>query len=416
MIIPIYNLIESLAESIDLISREVQNHHRRVAIIAHYLGVEMGLPPNRLENLVIASALHDVGGLTSRDRLDLLTFEENPGHHAEYGYRLLLGFRHFAHVAPFIRYHHVHWNNGMCVGVNGEPIPEESQIIYLADRIAVLMPENFQLGDAPKICARVEAQSGSSFRPDLVRLFTESLAQKECFWLDARDSHIRPMLRSTLTRGLNLSDEDLLSLGKLYSQIIDFRSSFTATHSSGVSAVAAALADLMRFSTQECLHMRLAGYLHDIGKLIVPESILEKDGPLTPEEFEIIRSHSYYSDRLLMNIKEFDTIRTWGALHHERLNGKGYPFRMSGDQLPLGSRIMAVADVFVALSEDRPYRAGMEKSAALAVLDSMTKAGTLDGKIVQVLVGGFDQINDQRLEAQNNARLEYSSFYTAASA
>ena len=214
----------------------------------------------------------------------------------------------------------------------------------------------------------------------------------------------------------HLSDEDLLSLGKLYSQIIDFRSSFTATHSSGVSAVAAALADLMRFSTQECLHMRLAGYLHDIGKLIVPESILEKDGPLTPEEFEIIRSHSYYSDRLLMNIKEFDTIRTWGALHHERLNGKGYPFRMSGDQLPLGSRIMAVADVFVALSEDRPYRAGMEKSAALAVLDSMTKAGTLDGKIVQVLVGGFDQINDQRLEAQNNARLEYSSFYTAASA
>lgn len=403
-------LLECLATAMDLISPEVRNHHLRVAVAAHAIGQEAGLPAERLEQLVVASLLHDVGGLTCKDRLELLRFEENAGRHAEYGYRLLKGFPPTAGVATIVRYHHIHWNDGNCAGVDGEAVPEESHILYLADRIAVLMPQEFRLSQAADIRARVAAQSGSQFRPDLVARF-ERLAGREAFWLDVHDAFLRPQIRTAVNRVLTLSDEEVKGLGTLFSQIIDFRSSFTATHSSGVATVAEAIARLMDFSPADSLLMALAGHLHDIGKLVIPEDILEKEGPLTNEEYAVVRSHTYYTDRLLGTIGAFDTVREWAAYHHERLDGSGYPFRLRGEELSLGARIMAVADVCVALSEDRPYRRGMDRTAALRILNSMVSEGLLDGEVVGVLERHWERINHRRNTAQQTARMQYDSFY-----
>ncbi len=414
MIIRISSLIESLAETVDLVSSEVNNHHRRVACIASYFGIACGLQGNRFENLILAAALHDIGGLRTRDRLDLLSFDENSGTHSEYGYMLLRRFRPFAHIAPIIRYHHTFWNWGKQKGVEGEEIPLESQIIFLADRVSVLMQPDFSLFHVDEIRDKILECSGKMFMPSLVDMFV-GIAAVESFWLDARDAFSKPLFESALARNLHLDEADLMSLGKLYSQIIDFRSSFTASHSSGVSAVAEMLAGYCGFSQQERVMMRLAGYLHDIGKLIVPEEILEKNGKLTKVEYDRIRCHTYYTNRLLMGIQEFDTIRTWAAMHHERLDGKGYPFHLSGDKLPLGARIMAVADVFVAVMEDRPYRVGMEISKALELVSSMARSGALDTYVVEHLVQHVDEIDRHRRQEQQAARQEYSRFYSGLS-
>lgn len=411
MIIRISSLTESLAETVDLVSSEVNNHHRRVACISSYLGDACGLHGNRFENLILAAALHDIGGLRTSDRLDLLSFDENSGSHSEYGYLLLKRFRPFAHIAPIIRYHHTLWNSGKAKGVNGEEIPLESQIIFLADRISVLMQPDFSLYHVEEIREKIAHNRGRLFMPEVVDAF-ESVADVESFWLDARDAFSKPLFDSALARNLHLEEDDLMSLGKLYSQIIDFRSSFTASHSSGVSAVAEMLAGHCGFSHQERVMMRLAGYLHDIGKLIVPEDILEKPSGLSKAEFDKMRCHTYYTNRLLMGIQEFDTIRAWAAMHHERLDGKGYPRHLKGEKLPLGSRILAVADVFVAVTEDRPYRTGMETSKALDIVTGMARSGALDGYVVDRLARHVDEIDRHRKEEQQKARLEYGKFYS----
>jgi HD-GYP domain-containing protein (c-di-GMP phosphodiesterase class II) len=412
MIIKISSLIESLAETIDLVSNEVNNHHRKVACIAASIGEAVGLPTNRFENLIVAAALHDVGGLTTKDRLSLLNFEENQGTHSLYGYLLLKRFRPFAYIAPIVRYHHTFWDHGLAKDENGEQIPIESQIIFLADRISVLIGNDFHFGQIASICQRINNKRDTQFKPELVDIFLK-LSVKECFWLDARDAFSQPMFEAVLSRNLNLNTEDLLGLGKLYSQIIDFRSSVTATHSSGVSVVGETLAGLYGFSKEECVLMRLAGYLHDIGKLIVPEEILEKPARLTSDEYDKMKSHTYYTNRLLMGIKEFDTVRMWASMHHERIDGSGYPCRSGGSSLPLGSRILAVADVFVAVTEDRPYRSGMTSDAALAVLTGMAGSGALDQNVVNLLESNYSVIDEKRRIEQENARQEYSKFYSA---
>lgn len=408
MIIKISSLIQSLAETIDLVSSEVNNHHRRVACIAAYLGDALDLPPNTFETLVIASALHDIGGLTSKDRLDLLHFEEHTGNHAEFGYRLLKRFRPFSHIAPIVRYHHALWNHGN--EASELEVPLESRIIFLADRIAVLIQPDFTLGHVEGIRRRIADCRGTYFMPALVDLFLE-LSRLESFWLDAHAAVSQPLFDSSLARNLHLNTEDKLALGRLYSQVIDFRSPFTAAHSAGVSAVAEALAGYTGFSSEERNLMRMAGYLHDIGKLVISEEILEKPAALTEDERYGIRCHTYYTNRLLIGIREFDTLRQWAALHHERLDGSGYPFHKTGDSLPLGSRILAVADVFVAVSEDRPYRAGMSRDRALATLTDMAESGALDGNVVRLLAEHVESIDGKRKLEQDAARREYRKFY-----
>lgn len=128
-----------------------------------------------------------------------------------------------------------------------------------------------------------------------------------------------------------------------------------------------------------------------------------------------MRTHVYYTHQILSPIKTFEEIASWGALHQERLNGSGYPFHYTADDLPLGARLMAVADVFTALTEDRPYRKGMGKVAVLRELRNMVSHGDLDGSLVNLLIGQYDEINRLRASAQAEAVGEYERFRAALS-
>lgn len=204
---------------------------------------------------------------------------------------------------------------------------------------------------------------------------------------------------------LNLSE--ILGAAKFIEKIIDFRSRFTATHSSGVSAVAEELARTAGFTENECCMIKIAGYLHDLGKLAIPAEIIEKPGKLTKQEYEIVRNHVYYSYHILKNIKGFEEINRTASFHHERLNGKGYPFGLTGDMLSPSARIMCVADVFTAITEDRPYRKGMDSGSAMAVLFGMAQRDEVDSEIVSCLEKNYDRINNARIEAQISAVKEY---------
>ncbi|AZR73977.1 phosphohydrolase [Anoxybacter fermentans] len=410
--VSLFDIIICLSDALDLISPAVINHHKRVAYIALNIAAEMGLSKEEQTGLIIAGILHDIGAFSLKERLSSLNFElDFPHQHAEKGYFLLKIFEPFARVAPLVRYHHVPWNNGEGSKFKGESVPLGSHILHLADRIDALINKQQEvLGQVKEICEKINQYSGELFIPDLVEVFNR-LAEKEYFWLDAVSSSINQVLARKarfITVGLDL--EELLNLTRLFSRIIDFRSRFTATHSSGVAATAEALAKIMGMSKRECMMMRIAGYLHDLGKLAVPAEILEKPGKLTGDEFNIIKGHTFYTYRILENVGGLEEINTWASFHHERLDGKGYPFHHKADDLSLGARIMAVADVFTAITEDRPYRKGMTKDKALHVLKKMVNNSALDPMIVSSLIKNYEEINSIRIAAQITASKEYEEF------
>jgi HD-GYP domain-containing protein (c-di-GMP phosphodiesterase class II) len=179
-----------------------------------------------------------------------------------------------------------------------------------------------------------------------------------------------------------------------------------------VAASAGKLAELLGMDAGERTMMKTAGYLHDLGKLAVPREIIEKNGPLTRSETSLLKRHSFYTYWVLRRIGGLETITDWAACHHERLNGKGYPFHYEGRQLSTGARVMAVADVFTAVTEDRPYRAGMTATSVIKVLARMAEGGALDGDIVRALIDNYDVVNRERVAAQQEAMRSFERFCT----
>ena len=189
--------------------------------------------------------------------------------------------------------------------------------------------------------------------------------------------------------------------------IIDFKSPFTATHSSGVAQTATTLASLMNFTAPDLKKIKIAGLLHDIGKVAIPIEILEKPEKLNEEEVSVMKSHVFFTYKILSTINIDRNIISWASYHHEQLDGNGYPFKLDARHLCLGCRIMAVADIFTALMEDRPYKKGLSFKETLEIIDKMVLANKLDKKVVEVLKNNLKKVNYERQKAQKEARKMY---------
>ncbi|MBC7895581.1 MAG: HD domain-containing protein [Cytophagaceae bacterium] len=163
---------------------------------------------------------------------------------------------------------------------------------------------------------------------------------------------------------------EAMSLGTLtaFARTVDTNSPWTAGHSERVTTMAVALGRRIGLASDDLDLLRRGGLLHDIGKIGVPASILDKAGPLTAEEFEVMRSHPAYGHRILSPIGALRDVLPMVRSHHERMDGAGYPDGLRGEEIPRLARVLAVADVFDALTSDRPYRSGMPAHEALAII------------------------------------------------
>jgi HD-GYP domain-containing protein (c-di-GMP phosphodiesterase class II) len=415
-LINMYELLICLTNAGDLISPELANHHQQVAYLAFKIAEQLDLPDEQKKELTLASLLHDVGALSLDERLELIENEPMTSqNHAFRGARLIEGFLPLHGAAGIIRYHHIPWNNGEGQVLGNQEVPYLSHILHLADRIAVSVDKNRDIiGQIKGIQDKIQAQKNTAFMPELVDAFME-MSGKEYIWLDV---DYKPLLyilpEIVMFDTLELNMDELIDLTKIFSSIIDFRSPFTANHSAGVAKTAEKLAELAGFSKQECKMMLVAGNLHDLGKLAVRREVLEKPDKLNTVEFNTIKSHTFYTFRLLQAIRGFETINKWASFHHEKLNGRGYPFHLYGDNLPLGSRIMAVADIFTAITEDRPYRKAMPDERVISVLRSMVDDGSICPYVVSILMDNYELINGIRREAQQKAGIEYNYFAKVA--
>lgn len=408
----LFDLVASLGKAIDMMSAELASHHLKVAYLAFRIGQALNLAAEELSRLAVAGFLHDIGAFSLDERLHLMEFEDSrPGDHSRAGYLLLKDFRPFQEIAEAIRFHHVPWRDGQGATEDGVAVPRDSHIVHLADRVSVLVVKDKPiLSQVDRICAHIAKRKGSVFVPEFVDAFLD-IAPKDYVWLELVSDGIEYILQKGMrARFSELGVDDLVSFSRLLCRIIDFKSPFTATHSGGVASVAVAMAQKAGFSEFERRLIEISAYLHDLGKLAIPAEILEKPGKLTNEEWQVMRTHVFYTYKILEPIEVLRTVTAWSSLHQERLNGSGYPFRCQAADLSPGSRIMAVADVFVALTEDRPYRKGMDKETTLTVLEGMADLGELDVELVGVVQNHFEEINEVRAQAQESARREYHQF------
>ncbi len=400
----------------------VNNHNYRVAFISFLIGKDISYSNEFLYNLIVAGLLHDIGLLLVHTEEDLAVVKDTRDEeskivhiHSEIGYELLKNFPFFSHIAKIIKYHHYPYNQIVKV-----KFPISSAIIYLADRIDIFIQTNLnknenklsQISDLkPKLKEFLIKGKGTQFSPRAVDTAIENLIEKESFWFEIlSEAYLKETLEEMLQNfEQKMPSEIFFNLAQIMAYLIDFKSPFTATHSSGVAHIATSLASLFNFTAPDLKKMKIAGLLHDIGKIAIPSDILEKPGKLSDREINIMKSHVFHTHKIISKLKLDPNIIHWAAFHHETLNGHGYPFNLRAKDLSLGARVMAVADIFTALMEDRPYKRGMSEEKALSIIEELADRNRLDQRVVTVLKKNIKSINMQRKEAQKKATKTYQT-------
>ena len=394
------DIIRGFANAMNLISPEVQNHHEKVSYLCYRLAEAMGMPEAQKRLAFFGGLMHDIGGVLKEGNVSLLELERDARGVSVNGAKLLRMLPLTDPFASIVQESQTPWERLKRTFKTLHAPQRIGQIVHLADTVTLLLNDKESaLNQVDHVKECIHNIGEREFGPDVLAGF-DKLCGIEAVWLDVV---YRPeIFLDLITNDQSFSLDETVRLTEFMSKIVDFRSPFTAMHSAGVAATAVALAELSNMSEDECGMMRIAGYLHDIGKLKIPNVILDKPGKLTDHEFNIMKEHAYYSWILLKDIRGFETISKWAALHHEKLNGKGYPFHMMKEELTLGSRIMTVADIFSALTENRPYRRSMDKEKVIGILRGDAGSGLISGGVVELLIDHYDAINARR-DAESRA-------------
>ena len=382
-------MILAIENAVSLVGMNDTNHGKRVGYIATQLGRQLGLSDEDLQFSYDLGLLHDCGVSTEQMHSSLVNhFDWTESHiHCEIGYRLLKDFEPLHKFATPILYHHTPWNELVNKEISLHDM-RMANLIFLSDRIDVLSAAHYQtdiLVFRSEVAQSINGYSGTYFNPEFVSVFNE-VEKSEAFWIALQDRYISrytwDMGRVEINEPLTLQQLKQLSLILAY--IVDQKSPFTAQHSERVAALSKFLAASYGLSTEQCDKVEIAGLLHDLGKLHMPDRILEKPGPLDDIERANMDQHSYETYEILRHIDGLNEIARWAAYHHEGLNGVGYPFHPKDRDLSTEARIIAVADVFQALVQDRPYRDGMKLEKVLDILDDLVTNGKLDRDIVEL--------------------------------
>ena len=383
------DLTRVYAEAMNLLRPETENLHQRVAYIAYNIAKEMGFEGKDLEELLFTSFLYDVGIVLMPEKKEdeeRYYFKDLAGS----GLGILGDVKILRYATNVLRVADPESE----VDFADNKYKSFAEIIDLADRIAFMLDtKDAALNQVEEISYSVQDMAGDIIGDDVVEAYLR-FSEKEYVWMELL--HQPEIILNSISDDRVVTLDAAITFAKFMARIIDFRSQYTAMHSSGVAATAVRLAEIMGMSQDECKKMMIAGYLHDIGKLKVPRSILEKSEKLTDSEFNIVKEYAYYTHLLLKDIEGFEDISQWAALHHEKLNGFGYPFRLKKDQIPMGARILALADTFSAVAEIRPYRQGLSKEEVIKILLENVERGAMFGYLVEMLITNYDEIQDIR--------------------
>lgn len=384
-------LLTVLSEALDCVENEVfgvtDYHAKRVAWLCICMGRKAGMDEEEISDLAVAALLHDnaLNEYKSDYECGVLKPDVTGEDHCIAGEKNLKLVPGCDRMRGFVLYHHECADGSGPFGKIESETPFGAQLIHIADEIDLV----FSLGscsscDFDRIVSYVKEQEGKLFSKKSAELLLESLTGDSFEMLS--NKKIETLL-------LNIQEKEIgaeKGIAELFARIIDYKSSFTKEHSIGLAEKAERMAKHLGYEQERTKMLYMAGAFHDIGKLFVNKDVLEKPGRLNEEEYLHIQSHAYETYRLLSKIAGFAKIRDWASYHHEKLNGKGYPFGKCADELTEEMRLLACLDIYQALTEDRPYKSGMSHSKAISILKELAEKEELDAVLVEEIDRVFD--------------------------
>ncbi|MCR5088628.1 MAG: HD domain-containing protein [Oscillospiraceae bacterium] len=382
----------ALSFALDAVEKEyngvMQGHGKRVSWMSECMGRKAGLKNTALIELAGIAILHDNSII---EYLDAVVGNEQyksisavGGHCAKGEERIrLLPFK--TDIRNAVLYHHERADGRGPFRKTADETPLSAQIIHLADhvdtrfKLTQICPESFA-----KVAEYVHRGEGTLFGREVTDLF--DLAFSEDVIREVEEKGIDQCLREDVPTEIeNFSREEINGITKFFSDIIDFKSSFTRAHSMGVATKAEEMARYYGWDASKTDRYYFAGAMHDIGKMIITNDILEKPDKLTGEEFSKMQNHASATYRVLHQIVGMEDITEWAANHHEKLDGSGYPRRMKAEEQTFEDRLMACIDIYQALTEKRPYKDGLSHQKTMNMMRDMVAQGKIDGSIVEDL-------------------------------
>ncbi len=257
---------------------------------------------------------------------------------------------------------------------------------YLLVRTAPIIRGADVIGVVHSVMDITEQKERESGDKELIEIYASSINELKTRELKAqkgREAFLNML--EDISDSYKELEELFIKLVRVMVNALDAKSPWTKGHSERVSLIAEQIADEMAVDEDEIKDIKLAGLLHDIGKIGTYDYLLDKPGRLTKEEFEVVKKHPAQGADILQDIKQLQDIIPFIRYHHEKLDGNGYPDRLLGDQIPLGARILHVADSFDSMTSDRPYRPAPGIQYALSEMEKF-KGIQFDHKVVEAFL------------------------------
>lgn len=378
-------LLSSLSLALDIAENRYFGHSRRTAYIAYTIAKEMNFSEEEIVNTYYASLIHDIGmaGQMSRYSVIEIHFDDVlKKDHCSLGGKVVSKLPLSSDIIDYILYHHEEWDGSGVYGLSGDDIPLPAQIIHLADFFELFFlrrhEEMEQKIELELVKEWINTYKNKMFNEEICDTFL-SIVERDKFWFDLQPQNIRGALNIIEPdKNTTIDIYDLKRISQAFSILIDSKSPFTYEHSQGIAKITNKFSTYLGYNPLMVEKLEIAANLHDIGKLNVPNSILEKPGKLSEEEFQIIKAHPYYTKLILKQVEGIEDIAEWAGNHHEKLNGKGYPEKLDYRSITKEDQVIVLADIYQALTEDRPYRKGMKPKSAIDIMMGMAKKNYID--------------------------------------
>lgn len=259
-----------------------------------------------------------------------------------------------------------HWDGGgRPAGLAGDKIPLYAQICLLSQVVDIFNVAE----DQHTAEAEIRKRRGGWFSAELVDTFF-AVAEEAQFWVTLNSADIETSVFA-LEPGNHekiLDEAYLDDIAEAFGQIVDAKSPYTAGHSARVGLYTALLAESLDIPVARRQWLKRGALLHDVGKLGVSNSILDKPGKLDSDEWEAVKRHAAYTGSILGRIKAFDELARVSSSHHEKLDGTGYPLALKAAEITLETRIITTADIFDAITAERPYRGATPLDKTLQIM------------------------------------------------
>lgn len=381
MKVEISSLVRQLAIGLDFVEYELfgaqTNHGKRLSMLSTSMAKALELPEAEITTLSLLAPLHD-NALTEYIASELGNDKAGLWKHCKIGQENIENLQFPSSVKDIILYHHERPDGKGIFGKKAGELSVEAEILALTDFVDL----RFGLGKMPKskipeVLEYVNKNRGGQFferaADAFLKIFNEELLER------ISDENIEKSLdESRIEWYADLNNNDLINVSKFVIEIIDDKSKFTRKHSSQIANRSWLMAKFYGYGIDDSVQLYISAAFHDLGKLAIPIDILEKPGELTDEEFEIIKSHVLWTHKLLKEVKGFEKICYWAAAHHEKLDGTGYPFGRKADELDFFARLLAVIDIYQAVSEERPYHPQRNHEETMEIINFMAKKGFID--------------------------------------